>query len=297
MTPSPVAWIGTGIMGRPMARNLLAAGCALRVYARRPEAARELWDAGAERCDSPAAAAAGAEATVVIVADTPDATEVVLGEHGVRAGARAGHTVVDMSTISPTETRRIAGVLSGDGIAMLDAPVSGGERGAIDGTLSIMAGGPADAYARMRPLLEALGGQVRRVGGAGAGQVAKACNQLLVAQTMAAVAEAFLLAEACGADAAAVREALLGGFAYSRILEAHGARMLADDYRPGFKAALHLKDLRIVANEARAAGLALPGSERAARLMAALVEAGGGELDSAAIARTVREESGAASSG
>lgn len=297
MTPSPVAWIGTGIMGRPMARNLLAAGCALRVYARRPEAARELFEAGAERCDSPAAAAAGAEATVVIVADTPDATEVVLGKHGVRAGARAGHTVVDMSTISPTETRRIAGVLAGDGIAMLDAPVSGGERGAIDGTLSIMAGGPADAYARMRPLLEALGGQVRRVGGAGAGQVAKACNQLLVAQTMAAVAEAFLLAEACGADAAAVREALLGGFAYSRILEAHGARMLADDYRPGFKAALHLKDLRIVADEARAAGLALPGSERAARLMAALVEAGGGELDSAAIARTVREESGAASSG
>ena len=297
MTPSPVAWIGTGIMGRPMARNLLAAGCALRLYARRPEAARELFEAGAERCDSPAAAAAGAEATVVIVADTPDATEVMLGEHGVRAGARPGHTVVDMSTISPTETRRIAGVLAGDGIAMLDAPVSGGERGAIDGTLSIMAGGPADAYARMRPVLEALGSQIRRVGGAGAGQVAKACNQLLVAQTMTAVAEAFLLAEACGAEPAAVREALLGGFAYSRILEAHGARMLADDYRPGFKAALHLKDLRIVADEARAAGLALPGSERAARLMAALVEAGGGELDSAAIARTVRQESGAAPSG
>ena len=284
-------------MGRPMARNLLAAGCALRVYARRPEAARELFAAGAERCDSPAAAAAGAAATIVIVADTPDTTAVVLGERGVRAGAPAGHTVVDMSTIAPTETRRIAGVLAGDGIAMLDAPVSGGERGAIDGTLSIMAGGPADAYERMRPALEVLGGQVRRVGDAGAGQVAKACNQLLVAQTMAAVAEAFLLAEACGAKPAAVREALLGGFAYSRILEAHGARMLKDDYRPGFKAALHLKDLRIVADEARAAGLALPGSARAARLMAALVEAGGGELDSAAIARTVRAEAGAASSG
>ena len=295
MLPSPIAWIGTGIMGRPMARNLLAAGCALRVYARRPEAARELFAAGAERCDSPAAAAAGSAATIVIVADTPDTTAVVLGERGVRAGAPAGHTVVDMSTIAPTETRRIAGVLAGDGIAMLDAPVSGGERGAIDGTLSIMAGGPAAAYERMRPALEVLGGQVRRVGGAGAGQVAKACNQLLVAQTMAAVAEAFLLAEACGAEPAAVREALLGGFAYSRILEAHGARMLKDDYRPGFKAALHLKDLRIVADEARAAGLALPGSARAARLMAALVEAGGGELDSAAIARTVRAEAGAAS--
>ena len=297
MLPSPIAWIGTGIMGRPMARNLLAAGCALRVYARRPEAARELFAAGAERCDSPAAAAAGAMATIMIVADTPDTTAVVLGERGVRAGAPAGHTVVDMSTIAPTETRRIAGILAGDGIAMLDAPVSGGERGAIDGTLSIMAGGPAAAYERMRPALEVLGGQVRRVGDAGAGQVAKACNQLLVAQTMAAVAEAFLLAEACGAEPAAVREALLGGFAYSRILEAHGARMLKDDYRPGFKAALHLKDLRIVADEARAAGLALPGSARAARLMATLVEAGGGELDSAAIARTVREESGAASSG
>ena len=282
-------------MGRPMARNLLAAGCALRVYARRPEAARELFAAGAERCDSPAAAAAGAAATIMIVADTPDTTAVVLGERGVRAGAPAGHTVVDMSTIAPAETRRIAGVLAGDGIAMLDAPVSGGERGAIDGTLSIMAGGPAAAYERMRPAFEVLGGQVRRVGGAGAGQVAKACNQLLVAQTMAAVAEAFLLAEACGAEPAAVREALLGGFAYSRILEAHGARMLKDDYRPGFKASLHLKDLRIVADEARAAGLALPGSARAARLMAALVEAGGGELDSAAIARTVRAEADAAS--
>lgn len=292
MTPSPIAWIGAGIMGRPMARNLLAAGCALRVYARRPERARELFDAGAERCASPAAAAAGAEATVVIVADTPDAVEVILGGGGVREGARAGHTVVDMSTISPTETRRIAGLLAAGGVAMLDAPVSGGERGAIDGALSIMVGGPEDAYERMRPLLEVLGGQVRRVGGAGAGQVAKACNQLLVAQTMAAVAEAFLLAEARGADPAAVREALLGGFAYSRILEAHGARMLADDYRPGFKAALHLKDLKIVADEARAAGLDLPGSERAARLLAALVDGGGGELDSAAIARTVRAESG-----
>ena len=292
MTPSTIAWIGAGIMGRPMARNLLAAGYALRVHARRPERARELFDAGAARCGSPAEAAAGAEATVVIVADTPDVTEVVLGGGGVREGARAGHTVVDMSTIAPTEARRIAGLLAGDGIAMLDAPVSGGERGAIDGALSIMAGGPADAFERMRPLLEVLGGQVRRVGDAGAGQVAKACNQLLVAQTMAAVAEAFLLAEARGADPAAVREALLGGFAYSRILEAHGARMLADDYRPGFKAALHLKDLKIVADEARAAGLALPGSARAAQLMAALVEAGGGELDSAAIARTVREESG-----
>ena len=292
MTPSTIAWIGAGIMGRPMARNLLAAGYALRVHARRPEQARELFAAGAARCASPAAAAAGAEATVVIVADTPDVSEVVLGARGVRAGAAAGHTVVDMSTISPTETRRIAGVLAGDGIAMLDAPVSGGERGAIDGTLSIMAGGPEDAYERMRPVLEALGGQVRRVGGAGAGQVAKACNQLLVAQTMAAAAEAFLLAEACGADPAA------GARGAARRLRlqphprgprrAHARRRLPAGLQGG-AAPERSEDRRRrgARGRARAARRGARG-----RLMAALVEAGGGELDSAAIARTVREESG-----
>ncbi|MCY4611369.1 MAG: NAD(P)-dependent oxidoreductase [Gammaproteobacteria bacterium] len=202
-----------------------------------------------------------------MVADTPDILEVVTGENGVDKGARPGHIVVDMSTVSPTETRAVAQQLEAKGIAMLDAPVSGGETGAIDGTLSIMVGGPEEIFERVRPVFEVLGGQVRRIGDAGAGQVAKACNQLLVAQTMAAIAEAYLLAESSGVSREAVRDALLGGFAYGRILEVHGERMLTGDYQPGFKAELHLKDLRIVNREAQETGLTLSGAKDALHLM------------------------------
>lgn len=289
MTQPSIGWIGTGIMGRPMALNLLRAGYALTAYARRPEPLEPLTAAGAATGKSPAEVAAAADLTIVIVADTPDMTEVVLGTHGILAGARPGHTVVDMSTVSPTETRHVAAELSRHGIAMLDAPVSGGEAGAIDGTLSIMVGGPAEVFERVRPVFEVLGATVRRIGDAGAGQVAKACNQLLVAQMMEGVAEALLLAEASGVSRARVREALLGGFARSRILEVHGQRMLDGAYRPGFKAHLHLKDLRIVEREARELGLHLSGMEDVLDLMRTLIEHGDGELDSSAIAKIVRE--------
>ncbi len=291
MSDLSIGWVGPGIMGRPMVLNLLRAGYPVQAYARRPGQLDPLVEAGATTGNSPAEVSAATDLTIVMVADTPDMRDVVTGERGIDKGAPPGHIVVDMSTVSPTETRTVAKQLEAQGIAMLDAPVSGGEAGAIDGTLSIMVGGPEDVFERVRPIFEVLGGQVHRIGEAGAGQVAKACNQLLVAQTMAAVAEAFLLAESSGVNREPVRDALLGGFAYSRILEVHGQRMLSGDYQPGFKAELHLKDLRIVEQEARETGLSLPGAADALHLMEKLVAQGDGGLDSAALAKIVRRRS------
>ena len=288
MNKFSIGWIGLGIMGRPMALNLLRAGYPVKAFARRPQQLETLTQAGATTGENPAEISAKTDLTIVMVADTPDMLEVVTGPGGIDKGARPGHTVIDMSTVSPAKTRAVAKQLKEKGIDMLDAPVSGGETGAIEGSLSIMVGGAEDVFERAKPILDILGGQVRRIGDAGAGQVAKACNQLLVAQTMAAVAEAFLLAESSGVDCERVREALLGGFASSRILEVHGRRMLTNDFRPGFKAALHLKDLRIVAQEARELKLRLPGAEDALNLMEKLVALGDGELDSAAIEKIVR---------
>ena len=291
MSKLSIGWIGSGIMGRPMALNLLRAGYPVKAFARRPEQLESLIEAGATTGESPAAVSTATDLTIVMVADTPDMLEVVTGEDGIDKGARPGHVVVDMSTVSPTETRAMAQQLEAKDIAMLDAPVSGGESGAIDGTLSIMVGGPEETFEQVRPVFEVLGKQVRRIGEAGAGQVAKACNQLLVAQTMAAVAEAFLLAESSGVSREQVRDALLGGFAYSRILEVHGQRMLTDDYQPGFKAELHLKDLRIVEREAQETGLTLTGAKDALYLMEQLVAQGDGELDSSALAKIVQQRS------
>jgi 2-hydroxy-3-oxopropionate reductase len=193
-----------------------------------------------------------------------------------------------MSTISPSVTRGIAARLHEAGVSMLDAPVSGGEQGAIDGTLSIMVGGPAAALERARPLLEVLGQTIVHVGAAGAGQVCKACNQVVVAQTIAGVAEALLFAQASGVDAAKVREALMGGFANSRILDVHGKRMLDQDFAPGFKAKLHQKDLRILLEGAYELGLALPGAAQIQQWLNVLVGQGDGELDSAAIYRVLQ---------
>jgi 2-hydroxy-3-oxopropionate reductase len=287
-TPKPtVGFIGLGIMGRPMALNLIKAHYRLAVYARRPESAAPLADAGAEVHDSPASLSQHSDIAFTMVADTPDVEEVIVGPRGILHGARRGNIVIDMSTISPEVTRRLADQLAACGIDMLDAPVSGGEQGAVAGTLSIMVGGKADVFARARPLLECLGKNIVHVGDHGAGQVAKACNQILVAQTIAAVAEALLLARAAGADPARVREALLGGFAYSKILEVHGQRMLNHDYKPGFKAKLHQKDIHIALSTAEQYGATLPGAERAARYLDQLVGQGYAELDSAAIAMIV----------
>jgi len=282
-----VGLIGPGIMGRPMAINLLKAGHAVAVHARRREAATPLAAAGATVCASPREVAERADVVFTVVSDTPDVEAVLLGPDGVIAGARPGTLVVDMSTISPTATRRIAAALGAKGVTMLDAPVSGGEAGAIAGTLSIMVGGAPEDFQRALPLLQVLGGNVVHIGGHGAGQVAKLCNQVVVAETVNAVAEALALARAAGVDPGRVREALLGGFAGSRVLEVHGRRILEGDYAPGFKARLHDKDMRLVRELAAEVGVDLPAADHVAGLIAGLVARGDGELDSSAIARLV----------
>jgi 2-hydroxy-3-oxopropionate reductase len=286
--PKPnVGFIGLGIMGRPMALNLIKADYPLAVYARRPEAAEPLADVGTKVYETPAMLAEHSDIVFTMVSDTPDVEAVIIGEQGIAHGAKRGSVVVDMSTISPAATCRLAETLAARSIEMMDAPVSGGEQGAIDGSLSIMAGGKAAVFARVRPLLECMGKHIVHVGQTGAGQVAKACNQIVVAQTIAAVAEALLLARVSGANPGRVREALLGGFAYSKILEVHGLRMLDNNYKPGFKSKLHLKDMRIALETAREAGVELPGAVHTAACLDELVERGDGELDSAAIGRAI----------
>lgn len=278
-----VGFIGLGIMGRPMALNLCKAGYPLWVYARRVEMMQPLITAGAMSCTSPQAVAEHADIIVTMVADTPDVEQVILGEKGIIHGASAGKLVIDMSTIAASTTRVIAEKLATQQIEMLDAPVSGGEKGAIDGTLSIMVGGKAEQFKRALPLFNNLGKNIVHIGAHGAGQVAKACNQVVISQTLTAVGEALLLAKAAGVDPANVREALLGGFAYSRILELHGQRMLDHDFTPGFKIKLHQKDLRIVMQIAHELGIALPGMALTTQYFNALVGTGQGELDSAAL--------------
>jgi len=287
-----IGFVGLGIMGRPMALNLVRAGHTLAVHARRAESMAPLAEAGAATCDTPADVARQATIIFTMVADTPDVEEVILGDGGIIEGVRPGSVVVDMSTISPSATRAMAERLREAGAQMLDAPVSGGDIGARDGTLSIMVGGEPGAFERVRPLFEIMGGNVVHIGGNGAGQVCKACNQVVVAQTITGIGEALLLAEASGVDGARVREALLGGFAGSRILEVHGRRMLDDDYAPGFKASLHQKDMRIVLETAHELGLALPGAAQVAQYLNTLVGAGDGELDSAAVYRVQRRQNG-----
>lgn len=287
-----VGFVGLGLMGRPMALNLLKAGHRVHVWARRAASLQPLLAAGASACASAAELAGRAPITFSMVADAPDVDAVTLGVGGIAEGASAGHVHVDMSTIAPAAATELAARLRTRGIELLDAPVSGGEGGAIAATLTIMAGGDAAAFARARPLLEAMGSSVTLIGGSGAGQVAKACNQILTGTAVAAVAEAFNFARCSGVDVAAVRTALLAGLASSRILEVHGARMLARDFEPGFKSWMHLKDLRIVMGEAHRLGLALPAAAASTQLFTAMVGAGLGERDSTALLQLLESISG-----
>ncbi len=287
-----VGFIGLGIMGRPMALNLLKAGHKLRVYARRVESMQPLIDAGAIACTSPADASHGSDVIITMVSDTPDVEQVVLGTQGVIAGAAKGSVVVDMSTISPVTAREIAETLAANGVEMLDAPVSGGDIGAIHGTLSIMVGGKPEVFARVKPLFEVMGKNIVHIGSNGAGQVAKGCNQILAGVTIEAIAEAMTLARKNGADAYQVREALLGGFANSKVLEIHGKRMLDRDFKPGFKARLHRKDLRIVMDTAAKMNISLQQAGLVAQHLNALVGRGLGEEDSSAIVKVIERASG-----
>jgi 2-hydroxy-3-oxopropionate reductase len=282
-----IGFIGPGIMGRPMALNLIRAGHRLTVWGRRPEAAQPLAEAGAALAGSPREVAAASDVVFVIVSDTPDVEQVLFASDGVAAGAAPGSMVVDCSTISPAAARDMAARLAERGVEMLDAPVSGGEIGAIQGTLSIMAGGKPEVFGRVQPLLACMGKNIVHVGDSGAGQVAKACNQILAAVTIEGVAEALNFAARAGADPVRVREALMGGFAYSRALEFHGKRMLDGDFKPGFRARLFQKDMRIVLDNAHQLGLALPAAAMVAQHFNAMVGAGEGDLDGAALYRVI----------
>ena len=279
MPEDRIGFIGLGIMGKPMAMNLLAAGRALTVHSRGAGPVDEVVAAGATRASSAAEVAAASDVTITMLPDTSDVELVLTGSGGVLEGVAAGAIVIDMSSIDPAPTREMAEAFATRDVAMLDAPVSGGERGAVEGTLSIMIGGDADAVARAMPIFEALGKTIVHVGPSGAGQVTKACNQLVVAATIEAVAEALLLAERSGVDPAKVREALLGGFAGSKILEVHGKRMLDRTFEPGFRIRLHRKDARIVEEAADSTGTPIPSFEVVAAQLQRALDAGDGDLD------------------
>lgn len=287
-----IGFIGLGIMGRPMARNLLEAGFELIVHSRSAAPVDELVAAGAERGTDPASVASRSDMIVTMLPDSPDVELVLLGERGVAEGIRAGSLLIEMSTIAPASAKGFARAFEDMDVSMLDAPVSGGERGATEGTLSIMVGGPADAFDRALPVLKVMGSKVVHVGPAGAGQVTKACNQLVVASTIEAVAEALVLATKAGVDPAKVRDALLGGFAGSKILDVHGQRMLQHDLGPGFRSQLHRKDARIVRETARELGAPVPSFEIVADAFERLVAEGRGDLDHSALVTLLEDEAG-----
>ena len=289
-----IGFIGLGIMGRPMALNLIKGGHTVTVWARRAESMQPLLEAGAIAAASPAEAARGNSLVISMVADAPDVREVMLGAQGVVQAAAPGLVAVDMSTIAPAAARSIGVDLAKAGIDFIDAPVSGGEVGAIAGTLSIMAGGTAAAFETARPAFACMGKNVVHVGDAGAGQVTKAANQIVTGMGVLAVAEAFAFASKNGVDRSKVREALLGGFAYSRILENHGQRMLDRNFKPGFKSWMHEKDLNIVMQTAHELGLCLPGSAATAQMFNAMVGSGLGEDDSIAVLKLLESLSGQA---
>jgi 2-hydroxy-3-oxopropionate reductase len=284
-----VGWIGLGIMGKPMARNLLRAGFDVVVHNRSHAAVEILLHDGASEAGSPRSVAEKCDVVLTMLPETGDVERVVLGPAGILEGLRPGAVHIDMSTIEPDGARRISVAVEAAGGVALDAPVSGGEAGAVAGTLSIMVGGPAETFERMQPLFAALGKNIVRIGDAGAGQVAKACNQIVVAATIQAVAEALALAEACGVDPARVRTALLGGFAQSRILDIHGERMIARNFVPGFKSTLHRKDMRIVDATANEVGIRLPAARLTLALFDELLSRGGADLDHSAL-RTLIEQ-------
>ena len=289
-----VGFIGLGIMGAPMARNLLKEGHEVTVWARRAEKMQVLLDDGAMGVDSPADLASCSDVVISMVADAPDVREVMLGEQGVGRSAKPGLIAVDMSTIAPQAAREIAEALKLRGIDFLDAPVSGGETGAITGSLSIMVGGSVVAFNAIKPVFSCMGRSVVHVGASGAGQVTKAANQILTGVGVLALAEAFNFAQQNGVDLVKVREALLGGSARSTILENHGQRMLDRNFKPGFKSWMHQKDMNIVMQTGCSLGLWLPATFWKVLRSKGKLRCGMDEEDSVAMLKLVEQISGAA---
>jgi 2-hydroxy-3-oxopropionate reductase len=282
-----IGFIGLGIMGRPMAANLIKSGYDLSVYNRSREAIEALSALGAVPCRSASEVAEESEIVILMLPDTPDVEQVLFGDNGVASGIKAGAIVIDMSSISPMATRKFAKALADQGVEMLDAPVSGGQIGAENATLSIMVGGKTEIFEKVRPILEKMGKNIVHIGNHGDGQVCKVANQIVVALTIEAVGEALLLASKAGADVRKVREALLGGFAQSRILEVHGERMIKRTFQPGFKIKLHQKDLNLALQAGRDLGVSLPNTATAQELFTAVAAHGGAELDHSALVQAL----------
>ena len=273
-----VGFVGLGIMGRPMAANLLKAGHSLWAHDHKP-LPEALASAGAVACASGADVARSADVVITMLPNTPNVASALFDQGGIAEGLTPGKTVIDMSSIAPLETKEFAKRIEALGCRYLDAPVSGGEVGAKAGTLTIMVGGPEEAFNAVRPIFEALGKNITLVGGNGDGQTCKVANQIIVALNIEAVAEALVFASKMGADPAKVRQALMGGFASSRILEVHGERMIKRTFDPGFRIELHQKDLSLALNSARQIGVSLPNTATALELLNACVAHGGKAWD------------------
>ena len=281
-----LGFVGLGIMGTPMARHLLAAGYEVLAYDNRALPA-ELVAKGLKRCNSSKEVAAQCEIFFIMVPDTPHVGAVLFGENGATEGLGKGKIVVDMSSISPVETKQYAAKIEALGCEYLDAPVSGGEVGAKAATLSIMVGGKETVFATVKPLFELMGKNITHVGDVGAGQTAKVANQMIVAMTIEAVGEALLFASKAGADPARVRQALMGGFASSKILEVHGERMIKRSFEPGFRIALHQKDLNLALTVARQMGLSLPNTATCQELFNSCAAHGGSGWDHSALVKAL----------
>ena len=278
-----LGFIGLGIMGKPMAGHLVKAGHTVRVYDLSEESVKHLCALGAKACSCCKEVAQKSDIIFIMVPDTPDVEAVLFGEEGVAEGLKPGSIVVDMSSISPIATKEFAKRLAAIEVKMLDAPVSGGQVGAENATLSIMVGGPVDVFNQIKPYFELMGKNIVHIGDHGDGQTCKVANQIVVALTIEAVGEALLFASKAGADPAKVRAALLGGFAQSRILELHGERMIKHNFNPGFRIRLHQKDLNLALQSARSMGLSLPNTSLAQELFNAVAAQGGSDLDHSAM--------------
>ncbi|WP_417308066.1 2-hydroxy-3-oxopropionate reductase [Devosia sp.] len=286
-----IGFIGLGVMGRPMAEHLIDAGHSLTVSRVKP-VSQFLADKGATAAETPKAVAEASEVVILMLPDTPDVEAVLFGENGVAEGLQPGALVIDMSSIAPVATKGFAQKIEELGGEYLDAPVSGGEVGAKNAALTIMVGGTEDAFKRGLPLLEKMGKTITHVGGSGDGQTAKVANQIIVGLTIEAVAEALLFAKSAGADPAKVREALMGGFASSKILEVHGERMIKRTFDPGFRIRLHRKDLTLAVDGARELEIALPNAAATQQLMNAAIALGDGDKDHSGLIRTLEALAG-----
>lgn len=278
-----LGFIGLGIMGKPMAGHLVKVGHKVHIFSRSPGPVEELADSGAVACNSAREVAEKSDMAFIMVPDTPDVDMVLFGPDGVVEGVRKGSIVVDMSSISPIATKKFAQRLESLGVEMLDAPVSGGQLGAQNATLSIMVGGKKEIFEKAKPFFELMGQNIVHVGPNGDGQTCKVANQIVVALTIEAVGEALLLASKAGADPSKVRDALMGGFAGSRILELHGEKMIKHLFKPGFRIRLHQKDLNLALEAARELGVSLPNTATAQELFNAVKAQEGGDLDHSAM--------------